>query len=84
MNEELNSVLKALLNDVPADIEVPEEDYQKWKADYEHLPEHEKVFNLLGVLSQYLTSGGRTAASMLAVAIICTDRWCNEKDLEDF
>ncbi|AXC39122.1 UNVERIFIED_ORG: hypothetical protein [Escherichia phage CMSTMSU] len=34
---------------------------------------------MIGVISQYLLGGGRASASILASAIICTSRWCDEK-----
>lgn len=83
--DNINSVLKQIMKDLPeSDTTVSDEDYEKWKLYFDSLEEHEKVFNLLGVLSQYLLDGGRAAAYILASAIICTSRWCDEKDLEDF
>lgn len=84
MLNEQSKLLKKICSELDDDIDVSEEDYQKWKINFEQLPEHEKVFRLLGVLSQYLLGGGRAGASILASAIICTTRWCDEKDEEDF
>lgn len=79
-----SALLKKICSELDDDIDVSEEDYQKWKINFEQLQEHEKVFRLVGVLSQYLLGGGRAGASILASAIICTTRWCDEKDEEDF
>lgn len=67
------------------DFEVTDEAYADWKVWYEEQPEHEKVFHLLGALSQYLLdTESKATASVLATAIVCTSRWTSEKDLEDF
>ncbi len=85
MLNEHSKVLKKILSELEDDnIEVSEEEYQAWKVNFEQLAEHEKVFKLIGVLSQYLLGGGRAGAAILASAVICTSRWCNEKDMEDF
>lgn len=85
MNEH-NAVLKMIMSELGSELAVTEEEYQSWKKDFEQLPEHDKVFNLLGVISQYLLSAGesKAASSILASAIICTSRWCDEKSLDDF
>lgn len=82
---EYSNVLKAIIADLGEDCaNVSEEEYQLWKMNYENLPEHDKVFNLLGAMSQYLTCASKASASILATAVVCTERWCNEKDLENF
>lgn len=84
LNEEHTKVLKKILSDIEDNITVSDSDYESWKVNFERLNEHEKVFQLLGVMSQYLLSGCRASASVFATAVICIDRWCDEKDLEDF
>lgn len=80
-----SAVLKKILSELPdQDVNISEEEYQAWKVHFESKSEHEKVFNLLGVLSQYLLGGGRAGASILAHAVVCTNRWCTEKDNEEF
>lgn len=79
----LQKILAELDTD-PESFNVTDAEYQAWKSNFEQMEEHEKVFNLLGVLSQYLLGGGRAGASVLASAVICTSRWCNEKDNEAF
>lgn len=83
MNE-YNEVLKKILKDLDGELNVSEEEYQSWKKDFEQLTESYKVYNMIGVISQYLLGGSKASASILASAIICTSRWCEEKDLEDF
>lgn len=79
-----SAVLKKILKEIDGEFNVTEEEYQHWKKDFEQLTEYDKVFNMIGVISQYLLGGGRASASILASAIICTSRWCDEKSLEDF
>ena len=63
------------------DFEVTDEAYESWKVWYEEQPEHEKVFHLLGALSQYLLdTESKAAASVLATAVVCTSRWTSEKE----
>lgn len=81
---EHSAVLKKILNDLDGEFNVSEEEYQSWKNDFEQLTDYDKVFNMIGVISQYLLGGGRASATILASAIICTARWCDEKSLEDF
>ncbi len=81
---EHRAVLKKILNELGDEFNVTEEEYQCWKKDFELLAEYDKVFNMIGVISQYLLGGGRASASILASAIICTSRWCDEKSLGDF
>ncbi|UTS53450.1 hypothetical protein UES1_075 [Escherichia phage UE-S1] len=81
---EHSAVLKKILKEIDGEFNVTEEEYQHWKKDFEQLTEYDKVFNMIGVISQYLLGGGRASASILASAIICTSRWCDEKSLEDF
>lgn len=81
---EHSAVLKKILNDLGSEIEVSDEEYEFWKKDFEQLSESDKVFNMIGVVSQYLLGGGRASASILASAIICTARWCQEKSIDDF
>lgn len=81
---EHSAVLKKILKEIDGEFNVTEEEYQHWKKDFEQLTEYDKVFNMIGVISQYLLGGGRASASILASAIICTSRWCDEKRLEDF
>ena len=81
---EHSAVLKKILKDLDGEFNVTEEEYQNWKKGFEQLTEYDKVFNMIGVNSQYLLGGGRASASILASAIICTSRWCDEKSLEDF
>ena len=86
MNSE-KQLLQKILSDIatePESFNVSDDDYNSWKENFESLSEHEKVFQLLGVLSQYLLGGGRAGASVLATAVICTNRWCQEKDNEAF
>lgn len=84
MMSEHSSVLKKILKELDGEFNVTEEEYQHWKKGFEQLTEYDKVFNMIGVISQYLLGGGRASASILASAIICTSRWCDEKSLEDF
>ncbi|MDS1552154.1 hypothetical protein QPL51_03760 [Escherichia coli] len=84
MMSEHSAVLKKILKDLDGEFNVTEEEYQNWKKGFEQLTEYDKVFNMIGVISQYLLGGGRASASILASAIICTSRWCDEKSLEDF
>lgn len=85
MLNEQSKLLKKILSEMEdINVEVTDEEYQAWKVNFEQLEEHEKVFRLLGVLSQYLLGGGRAGATILASAVICTHRWCQEKDLENF
>lgn len=81
---EHSAVLKKILKEIDGEFNVTEEEYQHWRKDFEQLTEYDKVFNMIGVISQYLLGGGRASASILASAIICTSRWCDEKSLEDF
>lgn len=81
---EHSAVLKKILKEIDGEFNVTEEEYQHWKKDFEQLTEYDKVLNMIGVISQYLLGGGRASASILASAIICTSRWCDEKSLEDF
>lgn len=81
---EHSAVLKQILKEIDGEFNVTEEEYQHWKKDFEQLNEYDKVFNMIGVISHYLLGGGRASASILASAIICTSRWCDEKSLEDF
>lgn len=83
MND-ISPELKAVISKLSENFEVTDEEYQNWKVWYETLPEHEKVFRLLGAVSQYLVSPCNASASVLASAIVCSERWCNEKDDEDF
>lgn len=84
MMSEHSAVLKKILKELDGEFNVTDEEYQHWKKDFEQLTEYYKVFNMIGVISQYLLGGGRASASILASAIICTSRWCDEKSLEDF
>lgn len=85
MSEEHSKVLNSILSVLNhSDAEVSEADYQSWKQLYETLPEDEKVFRLLVALSQYLLSGCNASAAILASAVICTQRWCEEKSDKDF
>lgn len=83
-DNEVSPALRAIMNDLADSFEVTDEEYNRWKYWYETLPEHEKLERLLGAISQYLTSPGRASASIMASAIVCTNRWCNEKSTEDF
>lgn len=83
-DSEQSAVLKMILNDLDGEFNVTEEEYQHWKKEFEQLSEHDKMFTLIGVISQYLLGGSRASASIFASAIICTSRWCDEKSLEDF
>lgn len=84
MNEKFPPQLQLILDTLPVEVEVSDEEYSEWKSHYEVLPEHEKVERLLNVLCQYLTSHDAAAATILASAVMCTRRWCNEKDWEIF
>lgn len=81
-----SSLLKQILEQLPNgyDFSVSDDEYTKWKDYFEDKSEHEKVSNLLNVLSQFLTSGCSASASVLANAIICTTRWCDEKEQHEF
>lgn len=82
---EVSKVLKNIMDAVgDIDISVSEDEYASWKLYFDGLSEHDKVFNLLGALSQYLISGSSASAAVLMVAMICTERWCKEKDQEEF
>lgn len=83
MNEH-SAVLKKIVAELDEEITVSDTEYESWKKDFEQLPEYDKVFNMIGVISQYLLGGGKASASILASAIICTSRWCDEKSLEEF
>lgn len=86
MNDD-NSVspaLRAIMNDLADSFNVSDEDYNAWKVWYETLPEHEKVERLLGAVSQYLTNPCKGSAAVMASAIVCTNRWVDEKSNEDF
>ena len=76
--------LELIMNSIGEDFNVPDDEYEKWKEQYDALPEYEKVQRLLDVLSQYLTSGDSASASILATAVVCTRRWCNEKEWDEF
>lgn len=78
------SALDRIMDSLDDDFEVTEEEYAAWKVWYENLKDHEKVFHLLGALSQFLLSGCRASSVVLATAVICTSRWQNEKEMEDF
>lgn len=87
MSDSESKLLQKILSEMEDGFEsftVSDEEYQAWKIHFEQKSEHDKVFNLLGVLSQYLLGGGRAGASVLASAVICTSRWCNEKDNEEW
>lgn len=79
-----NPALDKILEALGDDFDVSDEEYKAWKTCYENLPDHEKVFSLLGALSQYLLSGCRASAAILGTAMICTSRWTEEKSMEDF
>lgn len=81
LSPELRAVLKSVGDD---NVSITDADYAQWKEWYETLPEHEKLFRLLGALSQYFTNPCKASSSILMSAIICTSRWCNDKDMEDF
>lgn len=67
------------------DPSIPEDQYQVWKDRYESQTEAEKVFDLLGAISQYLLSpSSHASCSVLAMALVCTHRWTNEKMDEEF
>lgn len=72
------------LIDFCSDIDVTDEEYQKWKEYYDDLSESDKVANLLGVMSEYLLSNSNASASVLAVAVICTNRWVQEQNQKEF
>lgn len=78
------SALDKIVEALGDDFDVSEEEYTHWKANYENLPEHEKVFSLLVALSQYFLSGCRASAAILGTAVVCTHRWTEEKSMEDF
>lgn len=75
---------KQMLDVMGVEPNVSDEDYEKWKSWYDTIPEYEKIEHLLGAIAQYLSSGDRTSAVILATAIICTNRWTDAKSFEDF
>lgn len=79
-----NSALNKILEHLGDNFDLTDEEYEAWKTNYENLPDHEKVFSLLGALSQYLLSDCRASAAILGTAILCTSRWTEEKSMEDF
>lgn len=82
---DISKILSSICEHLPdGDLVITDEEYYVWKSRFEDLKEHEKVFEIVGALSQYLTSGCRASASVFASAMTCTARWCNEKDNEDF
>jgi oligoendopeptidase F len=83
-DHEVSPALRAIMNDLADNFDVSDEDYQNWKVWYESLQDYEKVDRLLGAISQYLTTPCNASASVMASAIVCTNRWTNEKADEDF
>ena len=81
---QLPPVLKAMMGDIPDNFTVSDAEYETWKAWYETLQDYEKVERLLGAISQYLTSPCKASASVMAAAIICTHRWVDDKEMENF
>lgn len=85
LNEEHSKVLNKI-TEVLGDqyTDVSDEEYAEWKERFELLSEHEKVFQLLCVMSQYLLSGCRASAAIFAGTVVCISRWCDEKEQDDF
>lgn len=82
---DISKILSSICENLPdGDLTITDAEYYAWKERFDDLKEHEKVFEIVGSLSQYLTSGCRASASIFASALTCTARWCNEKDNEDF
>lgn len=74
-----------IISSIGEDYKVTDEEYFAWKQWYDQQEDHEKVFHLLGALSQYLTSpDSHAAAGVLAMAVVCTERWTSDKSDQQF
>ncbi len=69
---------------IPEDYSVSDSEYFTWKIWYESLPEHEKIFHLLGAVSEFTINPSHSGASIFASALVCTQRWLDEKFDEEF
>lgn len=80
----MSNPLLEIVTEQIGDVTVSDDEYEAWKKWYETLSEHDKIFHVVGATSQYLISGCRASAAVFASAIICTNRWIEEKSLDDF
>ncbi len=58
-------------------------EYQKWKASFDRLQEHEKLSKVMQVMSQ-LFAGGESGISVYKSMFVCIQRYIEEAELEDF
>ncbi|UNA02503.1 hypothetical protein [Cronobacter phage vB_Cdu_VP8] len=76
----MKSVLESL-----HDFDVPAADYEEWKAKFMAMSESDKLLNVVAPVAQYLLDPESYAtASVMAVAIICVNRYISELEAEDF
>jgi DNA repair ATPase RecN len=84
-SEEMKSMTEVVLANI-RDFPLPnisEDEYQKWKARFSQLKEHEKLSKLMGVMVQ-LFNGGEAALSVYKSMFVCIQRYIEEADLDDF
>lgn len=79
-----DSVLSGIMENLDVNFDVSEGAYLEWKKHYESLKDYEKIESILGVLAKYLLENNRTNAHVLAIAIICNNRWASEQSAGNF
>ncbi|AHY25395.1 hypothetical protein PS2_149 [Serratia phage PS2] len=68
-----------------SDLKLSDDEYNAWKEKFVQLSESDKLLNVVGPISQWmLCPESHAAGSIVAVVMMCVNRYIEETSLEDF